>query len=488
MIRCYQLKQQANQSKIVKIKNVLKEYRALACKIATRQWYLFFNKGSFNKNTNIKHIITNLSERYKQTCQYQVVGMLDSFISNRKNDFVVSVCHSSLDERTKLDLLFINKYGLWFKDSVQIPVFDDKGKKIKGQYRDIEHSTIKLARKIFKHILSKNCKPSMKHINMALDQKVAVITGKEKTGAKSFDYWIRLSTLDKGKPIYIPVKSNAYFEDIPGDLKNFSQFNLTDAGEVTVSFIKDKPKSKNYITLTPKIALDLGLKNIFTTDRGDIFGRKFYETLLKYDKIITELARNRQKQGLRPKSPRYARLVQKLRHYLKNEINRILNHIVKLYAPKELVVEKLNFQNPNLSKRLNRILSRFGKGVIASKLEAIKEEYGIKVTYINPAYTSQTCHSCGYIDKHNRKTQSEFECKFCGSKTHADVNGARNIKARSSSEMGSVYKSKKLILQALTEQFVSGLERTSRPYSRAQDLILRNPYFKDYWDKFKEIS
>lgn len=67
---------------------------------------------------------------------------------------------------------------------------------------------------------------------------------------------------------------------------------------MTVSFIKDKPKSKEYKPLTPKIALDLGLKSIFTTDRDDLFDRKFYETLLKYDGIITELACNRQKQGL----------------------------------------------------------------------------------------------------------------------------------------------------------------------------------------------
>ena len=44
---------------------------------------------------------------------------------------------------------------------------------------------------------------------------------------------------------------------------------------MTVSFIKDKPKSKEYKPLTPKIALDLGLKSIFTTDRDDLFDRMF---------------------------------------------------------------------------------------------------------------------------------------------------------------------------------------------------------------------
>jgi len=38
---------------------------------------------------------------------------------------------------------------------------------------------------------------------------------------------------------------------------------------------------------------------------------------------------------------------------------------------------------------------------------------------------------CGYVDKSNRKSQSVFECKFCHSIIHADVNAPRNLKKRS---------------------------------------------------------
>jgi len=53
-------------------------------------------------------------------------------------------------------------------------------------------------------------------------------------------------------------------------------------------------------------------------------------------------------------------------------------------------------------------LSRFGKGVIAAKLQAIKEEYGVIITQINSAYTSQVCSKCGYVDKNNRRRQAKF--------------------------------------------------------------------------------
>ncbi len=35
----------------------------------------------------------------------------------------------------------------------------------------------------------------------------------------SFDYWIKLSTLEQGKKIYLPVTTNRYFERIDGTIK-----------------------------------------------------------------------------------------------------------------------------------------------------------------------------------------------------------------------------------------------------------------------------
>ncbi|HEV2667184.1 MAG TPA: transposase [Blastocatellia bacterium] len=55
---------------------------------------------------------------------------------------------------------------------------------------------------------------------------------------------------------------------------------------------------------------------------------------------------------------------------------------------------------------------------------------GIPVVAVDPQYTSQMCSQCGHIEKANRKSQSEFQCRRCGFETHADHNGALNIRAR----------------------------------------------------------
>lgn len=295
MIRTYKLNHSINQNKQDKILDLLKEYRKTAIKIAKIQWKEFFKNKQFNKNLDIKFIKTKLSARYLQTNQYQVVGQLDSYLANRQNDFTDYLKNTKLDENRKIKLLFINKYKKWYCNDI----------KMKKEKIDIE--TIKIARKIIKNIFKNNKKPNLKYCNLALDEKVIKIskngikeiiktkkvinldkkknkqfiskTYKIKNNIKetSFDYWLKLSTLEK--PILLPIKSNNYFENIDGNIKNFIQMNYKD-DKIDICLIKDIDK-KTYTPKTDKIALDLGLNNLFATNNGDLFGRNFSQLLKK---------------------------------------------------------------------------------------------------------------------------------------------------------------------------------------------------------------
>ncbi|MCR8685387.1 zinc ribbon domain-containing protein [Campylobacter ureolyticus] len=139
-------------------------------------------------------------------------------------------------------------------------------------------------------------------------------------------------------------------------------------------------------------------------------------------------------------------------------------------------MERLNFKSSNLSERLNRILHKFVKGAITSKLDDFKNKLGITITEINPAYTSQTCNSCGYIAKNNRKSRDEFICVCCNKKSHADINASRNIFGRSSTPLKDIYLSKAFILDKLITRFI---ERQRSHYNLAS-LIVNNKYFNNY--------
>ena len=230
-----------------------------------------------------------------------------------------------------------------------------------------------------------------------------------------------------------------------------------------------------------KLGLDLGLRTLFASNLGDLVGQRFIDKLVRFDEIITKLSRTLQKQKIRlPENLRYKKLIRRCRESLKNEVRRCINRLVEIHNPDEIVVEKLVFKSPGLSKRMNRLLSKFGKREITKKLDAITEELGIKITYVNPAYTSKTCPSpaCGYPAKNNRNNET-FHCQMCGFKGHADVVGAKNIFSRSSWDE-PLYRSKTYILGFLKKQFLKNAERF--PPEHLRSILSKNPYFKGLKD------
>ena len=60
---------------------------------------------------------------------------------------------------------------------------------------------------------------------------------------------------------------------------------------------------------------------------------------------------------------------------------------------------------------------------------------GIQVVMVDPAYTSQRCNRCGYVDKGNRD-RARFDCLRCGHSDDADHNAALNIRDRAIQTLG----------------------------------------------------
>lgn len=63
---------------------------------------------------------------------------------------------------------------------------------------------------------------------------------------------------------------------------------------------------------------------------------------------------------------------------------------------------------------------------------------GVPVVPVDPAYTSQGCSVCGYVDPKNRKTRNQFCCLSCGHAEAADVNAAKNIALRAAANQPMV--------------------------------------------------
>ena len=80
-----------------------------------------------------------------------------------------------------------------------------------------------------------------------------------------------------------------------------------------------------------------------------------------------------------------------------------------------LVFEDLTYTNLGRTKDDKRQINLIKE--VLTLLEEKVELYNlpIKIKYVNPAYTSQTCPNCYYVDRKNRNSQyGKFRCQHCG--------------------------------------------------------------------------
>ena len=106
--------------------------------------------------------------------------------------------------------------------------------------------------------------------------------------------------------------------------------------------------------------------------------------------------------------------------------NHQLSHKIVKFA-KDNGCEFINLEHLTKNGFEDAILSSWSYYELQNMIEYKAEREGIKVRYVDPAYTSQTCSKCGHVDKENRPTQAKFKCVNCGLELNADHNASINI-------------------------------------------------------------
>jgi IS605 OrfB family transposase len=176
------------------------------------------------------------------------------------------------------------------------------------------------------------------------------------------------------------------------------------------------------------VGVDLGIVNIATTSDGD---RAAAARLNRYRR-----RQHRLRKRLQAKNTRSARRLLRKRRRKERRFAADINHRISKSIVAEAkrtgrgiaieqlggIRERVRFRKPQRAAVHWWAFDQLGR-FLGYKARAA----GVAFIHVNPAYTSQTCSACGYIDKRNRRSQSVFDCARCDFVGHADHNAANNI-------------------------------------------------------------
>jgi len=280
---------------------------------------------------------------------------------------------------------------------------------------------------------------------------------------------ISLSSLDKGRRIFIPLKGAG---EISGNIRLVLAPEARQV-EIHVSFELGVliNKSENVV------AGDVGLTEVMVDDEGNHYGEDLGDTLKSASSRLNEkgkkrnrlhaLAKKYDQQGKQAKARNLRRRNlghQKLRELkrrtkitITNQINRAINEMIRARAPQIIVSEKLDFRGKAQSKEISRRVSYWHRATLKERFEFKASAAGCRREQVNPAYTSQTCPQCGYLDKANRNGDL-FQCLKCEHRGHADQIAAQNLKSRYFDRRITLYTPKEEVKRILLADYKARLE------------------------------
>lgn len=229
-------------------------------------------------------------------------------------------------------------------------------------------------------------------------------------------------------------------------------FKLPKIGTVTIfkdrqpqgqlrNAIITRKNNKYYISITTKQETE-GLTKTNDNQVGIDMGISFFASLstgeqienprhtLKYERKLRienrSLARKKKGSKSREKQRmKVAKLHEKISNTRRDFLHKQSKKITDNYGL--IVVEDLKVKDMVKDKYFSKHVLDATWSEFFNQLSYKSYQKGGEFIKINPAYTSQTCSSCGKVDKKSRISQSKFVCTSCGVESNADINASNNI-------------------------------------------------------------
>ncbi len=254
----------------------------------------------------------------------------------------------------------------------------------------------------------------------------------------TFDYWLRISTLDKGHPLRVPVKLAAYHKAALKDKTHSTSTTLCKRNGswwLTLSFDEDVPLQTEKDA--PLVGVDVGIANFLTTSPGKQYGT-FHGKLARRQKRDREKRRRKaklraclKKKGKSPLPSTSSVTGQRLGRHVRQEINRAVNQMLADHPDARIIYEDLSVASMRFKARsMNAYLYASNLAHIPEQIAWATAKRGMAAHTVKAAYSSQECSRCHYVDRANRPNQQTFCCVVCGFRDHADHNASVTLASR----------------------------------------------------------
>ena len=266
-------------------------------------------------------------------------------------------------------------------------------------------------------------RPSMKEkCTMRYDVRTITLRGSQLT----------FSTCDKRVKtiITIPEFFRERYSSSEGWKLKGANIGINRKGRVFVNLIYECPDHIIEENNDGKIVgLDRGVYNIVTTSEGVHYGAKDARRVKrKYNHVRSEL----QEKGTRSAKRRLKAISGCEKRFVHDQNHCISKKLANTDDVSVYVLEDLSSMNMlrlkgKSNKTMRKWISNWSYSDLELKLTYKCQKNGIKVEFVDARYTSRKCSVCKTIDKASRKG-NRYVCSHCGSRMHADVNAAINIR------------------------------------------------------------
>ena len=186
------------------------------------------------------------------------------------------------------------------------------------------------------------------------------------------------------------------------------------------------------------LGVDLGQRSLFTDSRG---GETSYSHMQGVKRRYAHNRKTLQEKGTRSAHRRLKAMGHREERFIRDANHRASKQLantpnVSVIAFEDLTYIRRQARKGTKTGRMRRnMLNQWPFSQLQEFTAYKAAQNGIRTVMIDPAYTSQKCNRCGYVDARNRD-HARFDCLRCGHSDNADHNAALNIRDRAIQNLG----------------------------------------------------